>query len=116
MSVENIEQVVMNFEGLIHRLNMLLDPGYGGVAPRLIEILENMNEGVVSMKKAEAQIIALQIKVKGIEVVAKGMVLRDEYLLDNCKGTGCYSDDAYTDIANELESISNRIEELAKEL
>lgn len=64
------------------------------------------------MNIQEAQIIALQIRAKAIEVQVIGMQCYD--FSARQRGIGTYLEDSYLELSNELHAIHNEIQELAR--
>jgi hypothetical protein len=46
-----------NFQASVHRLEMLLDPGYGGIGSRLLELLEALDRSCTDSETVAQRIV-----------------------------------------------------------
>lgn len=67
----------------------------------------------MSINFQEAQILALMVQAKAIEVEVIAMQANDRGI--ETSGAGCYTEDAYLGMAQQLHTISNDIQHIARE-
>ena len=98
------------------KMTELLDPGYGGNAAWLAELLKIFTDKENSMTKEEAQIIALQIKTKAIETEVTAMRLYDEWRIHACGGDNLNAEGEYLKRVTALNESHDEIMRLAESM